>query len=564
LNDASLDPSEVIEHLERVLLHPEFAASPRLTAFLRFVVNETLEGRASRVKAYTIATTVFGRSESFDPQTNPVVRVEAMRLRQALTHYYATEGANDALEIRIGRGSYVPEFLRREREGAPNDSGGGQSTTPKAVPRRSAGLWAPAAALAAVCVIGAATYALSRRPASQRPPAPAEAERVVSILPTINVNVKADASEPRLGAFADRLTTQLETALSRFEYPIVQQKPQTAPMYRLDASVRTKGGDRTLVDVKIIHGASGTILWAGEFDGGPVEALASPENSLAGQIAAAISQTYGLIFVDLRKRVAAYGDGARGFACLVVASAALAQGADRPRQEAQTCLENTISGEPGFAAAQSALTFIGLARYLDGFDESGERAVDSALSHAGRAVALTPNKSRAHAAQFWARFMAGRYDDAFESAATAMELNPDASDTVSRIGAAYMLRGEYDKGVALMRKASNRRRWSPGWQEFFFFLDAHLRGDEDRAARHAMRVNALTSPLGHIARIIAVSKTGDAARIEIARKDFQSQFPRFAADVAAGLDRYRMKPELRDRLLHDLSPAAAPATPEIR
>ena len=113
MDESQIDPAEVREVLERILRHSEFASSPRLAAFLRFVVAETLEGRASKVKAYSIATTVFGRGESFDPQTNPVVRVEAMRLRQSLGHFYETAGARETLEIRIGRGSYVPEFIRR-------------------------------------------------------------------------------------------------------------------------------------------------------------------------------------------------------------------------------------------------------------------------------------------------------------------------------------------------------------------------------------------------------------------------------------------------------------------
>ena len=37
---------------------------------------------SERIKAYSIATAVFGRDASFDPQTDPVVRMEARRLRR--------------------------------------------------------------------------------------------------------------------------------------------------------------------------------------------------------------------------------------------------------------------------------------------------------------------------------------------------------------------------------------------------------------------------------------------------------------------------------------------------
>ena len=65
----------------RVLGSEEFRASPNLTAFLRFIVERTLEGREDTIKAYTVATEVLGRPESFDPQVDPIVRVEATRLQ---------------------------------------------------------------------------------------------------------------------------------------------------------------------------------------------------------------------------------------------------------------------------------------------------------------------------------------------------------------------------------------------------------------------------------------------------------------------------------------------------
>ena len=52
--------------------------------------------------------TVFGRDDSFDPQTDPVVRLEARRLRRALEHYYLTAGRDDPIRIEIPKGGYAP------------------------------------------------------------------------------------------------------------------------------------------------------------------------------------------------------------------------------------------------------------------------------------------------------------------------------------------------------------------------------------------------------------------------------------------------------------------------
>jgi len=107
-------PSDIIQsQLDRILAGPQFRDSLRLTRFLSFVVETTLNGKAECIKAYTIATEALGRDSDFDPQNDPIVRVEAGRLRQALARYYAKHGHDDAVLIELPRGSYVPNFQRR-------------------------------------------------------------------------------------------------------------------------------------------------------------------------------------------------------------------------------------------------------------------------------------------------------------------------------------------------------------------------------------------------------------------------------------------------------------------
>ncbi|HWG58820.1 MAG TPA: tetratricopeptide repeat protein, partial [Candidatus Acidoferrales bacterium] len=76
--------------------------------FLEFVVEESLAGRQHRLKEYVIGIEVFGRVDSFDPRVDSIVRVEARRLRGKLQEYYAAEGINDRIRIKLRKGSYVP------------------------------------------------------------------------------------------------------------------------------------------------------------------------------------------------------------------------------------------------------------------------------------------------------------------------------------------------------------------------------------------------------------------------------------------------------------------------
>ena len=91
---------------------PEFQLPERGRAFLRYIVEESLAGRAKRIKAYSIAIEVFGRDEGITPD-DPVVRIEAARLRRALERYYLVAGQSDPIRIDIPKGSYVPVFASR-------------------------------------------------------------------------------------------------------------------------------------------------------------------------------------------------------------------------------------------------------------------------------------------------------------------------------------------------------------------------------------------------------------------------------------------------------------------
>ena len=114
--EIELEPAEIQAALADVLASPPFSKSAQLTNFLRFVVEEALAGRGERIKAYTIATAALGRDESFDPQADPIVRVEAARLRRALRTYYADGGAEQPIVIELPTGTYAPVFRAPQRQ----------------------------------------------------------------------------------------------------------------------------------------------------------------------------------------------------------------------------------------------------------------------------------------------------------------------------------------------------------------------------------------------------------------------------------------------------------------
>jgi hypothetical protein len=104
--------AECRHELSRLLSDPDFQCSDRNKRFLRYISDELFEGRQTAIKAYSIAVDVFGRPSSFDAAIDPIVRIEATRLRAALLRYYELHGHECEIHIDLPKGRYVPSFAK--------------------------------------------------------------------------------------------------------------------------------------------------------------------------------------------------------------------------------------------------------------------------------------------------------------------------------------------------------------------------------------------------------------------------------------------------------------------
>jgi TolB-like protein/Flp pilus assembly protein TadD len=112
----------VKQQLDRILGSATFQQVERLKRFITFIVTEAAAGRADELKEYVVGVQVFGKESSFDPRTDPIVRVQARRLRARLLRYYHDEGQHDEVIIDLPKGGYAPVFKRREGRPLPKPS----------------------------------------------------------------------------------------------------------------------------------------------------------------------------------------------------------------------------------------------------------------------------------------------------------------------------------------------------------------------------------------------------------------------------------------------------------
>src|SRR5260370_40783629 len=143
--DASPTPDEVRAELERILRSEALGGSDQLKRLLQLVVERTLNGRPELLKEYNLGLDVFQRPPDYDPKIDPIVRVQARRLRSKLDEYYASEGADATFVIHIPKGAYMPVFETRKSAAPSPDI----NAVPDIKPKRRR-LWLGAGGLAEV------------------------------------------------------------------------------------------------------------------------------------------------------------------------------------------------------------------------------------------------------------------------------------------------------------------------------------------------------------------------------------------------------------------------------
>jgi hypothetical protein len=326
--------------LERVLASKEFIRANQLCEFLSYVVTAALEGHSDRLKGYTIGVEALGKSPDFDPQIDPIVRVEAIRLRRALAGYYATSGRNDTLVIDIPRGSYIPTFRRRSLPlGLRKYPLGAQRSVVLHAIRRWR-LLAQIALLAAVISLAMDIAMVTLwRGASPIPHAPApigdqvQAKQSASIFPLLFVEPFDVTSLSNDAALAvARLGNKLRDALAHFDeikvtstrYTERQQSSVTAHRftrngYRLAASAEERSDGTLDLSLRLYDEDDGTIVWTRLLDGVRLpNAAITNEKNIVQWLAPTIAQPYGVIYSrEVAKGAADNGDPR--YSCVVKA-----------------------------------------------------------------------------------------------------------------------------------------------------------------------------------------------------------------------------------------------------
>lgn len=449
-----LSHESIREQLDRILGHPEFQATERTRDFLRFVIEETLSGRKHRLKGYTIATHVFGRGDDFDASQDPIVSIQAGRLRRALERYYLVAGGRDPIVIDIPKGRYIPKFVTQHIDRrAPDRPGSGMEGSVPDVPTGP----------------------------------------TVAITPLENLTGNPEQQFLTLG-----LTNELVTELTRFQDIVVIQcdsvpnavEPsidgselggRTTARFGLSGSVRTDP-QNVKVSMQLTDEANGRQLWAEAYSH-PLEAgrLIATQEEIARSVVAAIASEYGImarrLSAESRKKPPAKLETYEAMLRYYSHQTAPTPETARACFDALGC---ATGKEPDYGPVWSALAT--LYCQMHQFDVSGfDDALDTALEHARKGVFLEPGSQLGRLVLAFASYLADDSQTFHEESQTALALNANSPYAVGSIGYFHVLRGEFERGLPLLDRAVAANPCHPAWFHSGYVIDQLFRRDYETA-----------------------------------------------------------------------------------
>lgn len=536
--EALVDPVPIREQLKRILASPGFDASDRNRRFLEYVVEETLEGRADRIKAYSIATSVFGRNDSFDPQQDAIVRIEAGRMRRALEHYYLTSGQNDRIRITIPVGCYVPSFAladdTADDPSAPIDpvpSEAGSSVLrpvvqvsdfdPEGTDRATLDV---ARSLSRHLIVGLTRFT--------------DLAVVGADLPSENL-AAGDATTPRDGRRVD---------------------------FVLTGSVALSDG-RLHVESLLLDARTGHYVWSDYIDhdlGGT--SLMRLRHEIADRIVCAIAQPSGVIFsYRTREGLARSDEGSESFES-VMRFHSYWRSFDRDQFEpVRQGLERAIVADPHYAEAYACLSqmysnsirfgYMGIATTLN--------PLRRAVALAQRAIQLSPSSSRGYLALATAYWFSGEVSGAMAALKTSLALNPNDMEVMAELGLRHALRAEWEAGVGLIDEAYRRNPALPSGYRIGLSVWHYCHGRFAEALSEAWKIEMPGVIYPYVMMACSAARLGRAKEAASALNSVLNLDPEYASNVVRDLEGRNIHPGVIEEVVRGLHAAGLACGAEV-
>jgi TolB-like protein/Flp pilus assembly protein TadD len=459
--------AQIQGQLARILSSESFSGALRSQEFLRFVVNEALAGRQHRIGANTIGLEVFERPDDFDPQTDPIVRVEAGRLRQRLERHYLTEGADDPILIDVPKGGYLPQISYRDASDTTSEEPVvDPDTAAERGPRRRVNR-ITIATLGLVVVALALGFLWFGQPGLTEDPdgttgAPVEGPSLVVVLP---FDYTADG-EPH-PFLANGLVEELMAALAALpEIDVIAlgsakrvvsdglSPKEIAQALEVDFLIRgnvRQERSRLRLTVSVVDAPKSVVRLSKSYDA-RLEGILDLQAEIARDIADSLAST---ITTTFERQLRATGARDSEVLALYHQASTLRDPPSDPVRSrlAEEAYRRVIELDPGFAGGYAGLAYVLAFRSWWGLSEQPETDARAALEAARLAVEKDPEFGWAQMSLAIALMVIGDHDESLDAAHRAIRLSPSDPYVLALGGFILAFGGEVDAGILPARSA---------------------------------------------------------------------------------------------------------------
>ena len=514
---------EIRSQLSEILKDNEFKRSPKIARFLEFVVEETLEGKQQYLKAHSIAIAVFEKDVSFDPQLDPIVRVNAVRLRRMLRQFYSTKGNKNDVVIDVMKGSYIPLFY----------------------------------------------YSKNSLEITKHQATPV----IECSFPSIAVlNFKNLSSDLAYGFFADGITQEIVSQLCTFKEILVVARSSTNlnekqyintmrlleiidVRYVLSGSVRIENDD-IRINVELDDTSTQTIVWSHEYNKIlSVNNMIAIQDEIAKHVAIAIAQPYGVI---IRKELAelhrsstkdltAYQLFLHFYQWVITLSPS-------DHLKARYALEQAVKIDSNFSDAWAALALIYNTEYQLSCNlvKRDKDVRDLAFEAAQKAIKTDPDNARAHYALVFVNMVKHGTRANLEEAEKTYQLYPHHSLLIAVYGVRLAFCGEWERGLELIQEAMVLTPSHPDFYHVPIVLNHYRQNMYAEALHEARKVNLPESFIVHLIMAALYADMGENKHAKRSAKQLLNLYPKFEENACFEFEKWDMQTDLKEKLLNSL------------
>ena len=516
---------EILQALDNVLSSDLFSRSSVLSSFLKFIVEETLEGNTEGLKEYTIAVNALGKPSEFNPQVDAIVRIHAGRLRRLLNEYYIRPGITDTIMIEVVKGTYVPVFRTH--------------------------------------LINKPKLEITEK---NQPVVFLRSKLTLAVLPFRNLCPDNDYQ-----FFVDGFGEELTRIFSNFQDISVVAHHSTRKYASVPDDIRTIGTDlgvhyiingsvmRTSEEIRVSVGLvetmNGNQIWSQTYNHAlNIDNLIAIQDQIIKNISSVLGGYYGLIIQEDSKTHRKTIISIDSFDAVLWNYHFHMNFSLETYLQTRNALEEALHHNPNYATGLAMLSGLYLDAYALGYP-TVEEPVMVAYELAKRAINIDPNCQHAYQEFGWANIYLKRKEEAIEAMENCLALNPSSVSSMGAIGFGMACVGEYKRAHVLLTKSLDLNPHCPWWFHLGFFLIYYNAKQYKKALEHANKIETSDVFLAPLTKAVAKVELGLIKDVQVDINNLKDNYSEINDNLEMYLNTFLLDTSIIDGIINGVKKA---------